>query len=129
VASEAWGIPTAVKSYQDLIVWQKAMDLVELVYRISARFPKEELYGLTSQVRRASISIASNIAEGQGRRTTREFLHFLSIARGSICEVPTQFLIAQRLGYVEESRAAELMEKSAEVCGLLNGLANSLAER
>ena len=71
-----------VKDYRELIVWQKAMGLVELLYRRTRLFPKEELYGLTSQMRRAAVSIPSNIAEGQGRRTTRDFIHFLSIARG-----------------------------------------------
>ena len=83
-----------VKNYQDLIAWQRAMDLVELVYKASTRFPREELYALTSQVRRAAVSIPSTIAEGQGRRTTSDFLRHLSIAYGSLREVETQLLIA-----------------------------------
>ena len=76
-----------VKNYQDLIGWQKAMDLVEVVYHLTKRFPSEELYGLTSQVRRAAVSVPSNIAEGQGRNSTNEFARFLSIAHGSLREV------------------------------------------
>jgi four helix bundle protein len=118
-----------VKNYRDLIVWQKAMDLVVLVYDITARFPREELYGLTSQTRRAAVSIPSNIAEGQGRSSTREFLSFLSIAHGSLREVETQALIAQRLHYIDSPTAAELMELAAEVGRLLNGLSNSLTPK
>ena len=87
-----------VKNYQELIVWQKAMDLVEDVYKSSRDFPREEIYALTSQIRRAAVSIPSNIAEGQGRRTTLDFLRHLSIAYGSLREVETQILIAGRRG-------------------------------
>jgi len=80
----------AVKDYRELIVWQKAVDLVEAVYRASASFPKEEVYGLTCQVRRAAVSVPSSIAEGPPRTTTADFLHFLSVARGSLKEVETQ---------------------------------------
>src|SRR5687768_4338325 len=88
-----------IKSYRDLIVWQKGMDLVEDVYKKTKEFPKEELYGLTSQLRRAVVSVPSKIAEGQGRNSTKEFAP--SIAYGSLCEVETQCLIAHRLGYLE----------------------------
>ena len=115
-----------IKNYSDLIVWQKAMDLVEAVYRLSALFPREELYGLVAQIRRAAVSIPSNIAEGQGRHTTRDFLYFLSIARGSLKEVETQVLIANRLGYVDDSKRSELMKQTTEVGRLLSGLINSL---
>jgi four helix bundle protein len=116
-----------VKNFQELIVWQKAMDLVEAVYKSSREFPREEVYGLTSQVRRAAVSIPSNIAEGQGRRTTLDFLRHLSIAYGSLCEVETQILIAMRLKYVAETRVNDLMNLAGEVGRLLNGLMNSLA--
>ena len=116
-----------VKNYQELIVWQKAMDLVEDVYKSSKDFPREELYGLTSQIRRAAVSIPSNIAEGQGRRTTLDFLRHLSIAYGSLREVETQILIARRLKYVAQTRVDEVMELAGEVGRLLNGLMNSLA--
>ncbi len=88
-----------VRRYQDLIVWQKAMDLVEKVYEITRHYPREELYGLTAQSRKAAVSIPSNIAEGQGRSTTPDFLRHLSIAYGSLLELETQILIARRLKY------------------------------
>ena len=85
-----------LRNYQELIVWQRAMDLVEDVYRSSRNFPREEVYALTSQIRRAAVSVPSNIAEGQGRRTTSDFLRHLSISYGSLREVETQILIARR---------------------------------
>jgi four helix bundle protein len=118
-----------IKSYRDLIVWQKAMDFVELVYRCTKAFPKEELYGLTSQLRRAVVSVPCNIAEGHGRQSTREFLNFLSIAYGSLNEAQTQILIAERLNYLGEQERLTLFELSFEVARLLNGLSNSLAHR
>jgi four helix bundle protein len=116
-----------VKNYQELIVWQKAMDLVEDVYKSSKDFPREEIYALTSQIRRAAVSIPSNIAEGQGRRTTLDFLRHLSIAYGSLREVETQILIAGRLRYVAQTRVDDVMDLAGEVGRLLNGLMNSLA--
>jgi four helix bundle protein len=116
----------AVKRYDELIAWQKAMDLVEAVYASTTCFPKEEVYGLTRQIRRSAVSIPSNIAEGQGRRSTNEFLHHLSIAHGSLREMETQVLIATRLKLLEDDRSAELMHMCAEVGRLINGLYNSL---
>jgi four helix bundle protein len=117
----------SVRNYSDLIAWQKAMDLVEGIYAATKQFPKEELYGLTSQVRRAAVSIPSNIAEGQGRKSTSEFLHYLSIAYGSLREVETQILIAGRLLYLTQEEVNRLLESSAEVGRLINGLSNSIA--
>ena len=119
----------AVKDYRDLILWQKAMDLVVLVYRITAKFPDEELYGLRHQMRRASVSIPSNIAEGQGRDTTPDFLRFLSMANGSRREVETQVLVARRLSYIDEQERTEVLQLAAEVGRLRQGLANSLARK
>ncbi len=116
----------AIESYRDLIVWQKAMDLVEDVYKRTKGFPREELYGLTSQLRRAVVSVPSNIAEGQGRNSTKDFLHHLSIAYGSLCEVGTQILIAHRLGYLERRDVEGLDGLSSEVGRLINGLSNKL---
>ena len=116
-----------VRNYQELIIWQRAMDLVETVYKASKCFPREELYALTSQVRRAAISIPSNIAEGQGRRTTSDFLRHLSIAYGSLREVETQLLIAGRLNYLTASQVETVMNRAGEVGRLLNGLMNSLS--
>ena len=118
-----------LKTYQDLLAWQRAMDLVEEVYRTSHDFPREELYGLTSQVRRAAISVPSNIAEGQGRRTTSDFLRHLSIAYGSLLEVETQILIGQRLKYTGAEKVEHLMKRAAEVGRLMNGLMSSLPKR
>ncbi len=93
----------SVRCYQELFVWQRAMDLVVRVYEVTESFPHKEQFGLTNQLRRAAVSIPSNIAEGQGRQTTRDFLTYLSIARGSLQEVETQILIATRLDYIAES--------------------------
>lgn len=119
----------AVRDYRELVVWQKAMDLVEAVYHATLGFPKVETYGLASQIRRAAVSIPSNIAEGQGRHTTREFLYFLSIAQGSVKEVETQILIAERLAYVAKQRRAKLIEQTTEVGKLLGGLCNPLKKK
>ena len=116
-----------VRNYQDLIVWQKAMDLVEQIYAISQRFPREEIYGLTSQLRRAAVSIPSNIAQGQGRRTTADFLRHLLISYGSLRELETQTLIATRLQYLTKERCQDILRMAGEVGRLLNGLVSSLA--
>jgi four helix bundle protein len=119
----------AVQHYCELIVWQKAMNLVEAVYRTTNDFPKAEIYGLTSQIRRAAVSVPSNIAEGQGRNSTRDFLHFLSVAQGSLMEVETQITIAKRLDYINEQCERDLLESTAEIGRLLNGLCNSLNKK
>jgi four helix bundle protein len=116
----------AVQSYRELIVWQRAIDLVEKVYRATESFPKTETYQLTSQVRRAAVSVPSNIAEGQGRRTTKDFLHFLGIAYGSLCELETQIILAIRFEYLTQTSAEPVFELSAEVGRLINGLVRSL---
>jgi four helix bundle protein len=118
-----------VRHYQELIAWQKAMDLVEEVYTATRRFPREEIYGLTSQVRRAAVSIPSNIAEGQGRRTTADFIRHLSIAYGSLLELETQVLIATRLRYLPPENCNNVIHKAGEVGRILNGLMSSLAKR
>jgi four helix bundle protein len=126
--NELKGSPMKVKTYQELIVWQKAMDLIASVYKVSRTFPREEVYALTSQIRRAAVSIASNIAEGQGRRTTSDFLRHLSIAYGSLLETETQLLIAKRLRYLGNTNLEEVMNQTAEVGRLLNGLMASLCQ-
>lgn len=115
-----------VNTYQELIVWQKAMDLVELIYTSSKNFPREEVYGLTSQLRKAAVSIPSNIAEGQGRRTTADFLRHLSISYGSLLELETQTLIATRLQYLPQRGCERILRLAGEVGRLLNGLMSSL---
>jgi four helix bundle protein len=118
-----------VKSYKDLIVWQKSMDLVELVYQVTKGFPKEELYGLTNQLRRAAVSVPSNIAEGQARNSTAEFRNFLSIARGSLAEVETQLLIAERLHYLQSEQLTQILNVQTEINKMANALMGKLATR
>jgi four helix bundle protein len=114
------------RSYRDLVAWKKAMRLVLEVYRATQVFPKDELYGLTSQLRRAAVSVPSNIAEGQARYSRREFQHFLNNARGSLAEVETQILLARELAYLAPDQAALLLSKAAELGRVLNGLLASL---
>jgi four helix bundle protein len=112
------------QDFRKLVVWQKALDFVTDVYRATQSFPSDERFGLTSQLRRAAVSIPSNIAEGQGRLTRGEFRQFLGNAKGSICEVETQLLIAHNLSYLNDPRP--LLEKLNTVAKLLNGLLKSL---
>ena len=118
-----------VSSYSDLQVWQKAMTLVRDVYSATQRFPKEELYALTSQVRRAAISIPSNIAEGHARNSTKDFLRHLSIALGSLAEMETQLIMARDLQYLPGDRLAPLLAATAEVGKMLRGLQKSLERK
>ena len=118
-----------VRSYQDLIVWQKAMELVTKIYQVSNKFPRDEVFALTSQLRRAAISVPSNIAEGQGRSSRKEFIYFLGNAKGSLSEAETQILIARNLSYVSDEDLNTLLELSAEVGRILNGLLTSLREK
>src|SRR5918998_5536734 len=119
--------PTAVKQgYQDLVAWQKSMELVTAVYRVTRGWPHEEQYGLTSQVRRAAVAIPSNLAEGHGRSGRREFAHHVSIAYGSLCELETQLLIAGRLDYGDAEATESLMNRIADVRRLTRGLLRSL---
>jgi four helix bundle protein len=117
------------RSYRDLIAWQKALALVTTIYETSAEFPKHELYGLTSQIRRAAVSVVSNIAEGQGRNSAREFFLFLSHANGSLVEVETQIFVAESLRYVTSDKKSALLEKTEEVGRLIAGLSLSLREK
>jgi four helix bundle protein len=115
-----------IKSHRDLIVWQKAMKLVEAVYAATASFPRQETYGLTSQIRRAVVSIPANIAEGQGRRLTKEYLYFLANARGSLLELDTHLEIAVRLNYLSTTKYTDLKDQLDEVARILNGLMRSV---
>lgn len=117
-----------VQSYRQLIAWQKAMDFVVDVYSVTRKFPKEEIYGVTSQLRRAAVSIPSNIAEGQGRQTTGEFRQFLGHARGSLLETETQILLSERLEYIDHQTGETLLAQAAELGRILNGLINSLEQ-
>jgi four helix bundle protein len=117
----------AVQSYKDLIVWQKAICLVTDVYRCTETFPRREVYGLSSQLRRAAVSVPSNIAEGQERLSTGEFKQFLGHARGSLRELQTQLVIAGNLGYLQSAEKEKLWDASTEVDRMLSGLLSSLA--
>jgi four helix bundle protein len=113
-------------SYRDLRVWQNAMDLVVSVYHETQKFPREELYGLTSQMQRAAVSIPSNIAEGKGRSTDRDRALFFCHARGSLLELETQILIGQRLAYLTPLSAEALLKTSTELGRMLNSLLQSI---
>ena len=119
----------AVQHHRQLIAWQKAMELVKLVYDLTDEFPSEERFGLTLQIRRAVVSIASNIAEGQGRNSTKEFVNHLSISYGSLMETETQTLVAEMRNYSTAEKRSLVMDKAAEVGRLINGLSNSLARK
>jgi four helix bundle protein len=118
----------SIKSYRDLVAWQKGIDLCELIYRASSQFPREEMYGLTSQIRRAAVSVPSNIAEGTGRITKGEFTQSVGYARGSLLEVETQLIVAQRLGYMNSNETDELLELTNEIGRITNGLIRSLTQ-
>ena len=117
----------SVKSYQELLVWQKSMELVMVVYQLAKQLPKEETYALATQIRRAAVSIPSNIAEGQARNSTREFANFLSIAKGSNAEVETQLMICVRLKFLEQSQITPALNLCSEVGKMLNALIGKLS--
>jgi len=114
-----------VKRYEELVVWQKAMPLAKMVYGLQKQLPKEEMYGLGDQIRRAAVSVPSNIAEGFGRETDKDFRHFLSIARGSLYETKTQLELAESLGFIRVP--SELSDLFNEVAKLINGLSRYLS--
>ena len=116
-----------LRDHKDLDVWKKSMELVEMIYTWTKEFPQEELYGLSSQMRRAAVSIPSNIAEGAARKNPKEFVQFLYIALGSLAEVETQLLISQKLGYVKEEIAFD--EIILAIKHMLNGLIKYLRNR
>ena len=115
--------------YSELIVWQKAMDLVTDIYKTTRDFPNEEHFGLTSQMRRAAVSIPSNIAEGHGRKLTGAYLNHLSIAYGSLMELETQVQIAVRLNFISSDIALSILANTDEIGRMLTGLKKSLADQ
>ena len=115
-----------IQDFKDLVVWQKAMDLTAEVYRLTKKLPKDELYGLTNQLRRAAVSIPSNIAEGNARGSQREYVRFLSIARGSKSEVETQLLLCVKLGYLEPSETESALALCTEVGKMLTVMISKL---
>ena len=116
----------SIKSYRDLGVWQKAMELAQKCYASTAEFPQREVYGLTSQIRRAAVSIPSNIAEGHSRRSRQAYLNHISIALGSQSELETQIDLSCRLGFISERSSEEILLMAAEVGRMLHGLVSSL---
>lgn len=115
-----------IKSYQDLDVWKEAMALAEEVYALSKCFPGDERFGLTAQVRRASVSVSSCIAEGHARYSSRDYARFVAMAAGSLAEVETQFILAARLGFIEADMIQPLIERSQRIGRMLRGLRKSL---
>jgi four helix bundle protein len=118
---------TKPKHYKELLVWQKGMSLAKMVYRLTVRFPTEERYGLTSQMRRAAVSIPSNIAEGQARRGTNEFLQFLSVAEGSLAELDTQLSLSVELGFAQEADVDPALKEIDELQKMLVALKRKLS--
>lgn len=117
------------RGYRDLLVWQKAMDLVVAVYGLTRHFPKYELYGLSNQLQRAAVSVPSNIAEGSEKQHPREFLQALHVSSGSLAEVETQVEIARRLDYISTEQADSIFGQSAEIGRMLNGLCKKQREK
>jgi four helix bundle protein len=120
---------SVLRSYQDLDVWRFSVDWTEAIYRTTAAWPSDERFGLISQVRRAAVSVASNIAEGAARRSTGEFLQFVGVAQGSLAEAETQLLIAARLGYLREPDHRALTVSADQISRMLASLASALKRR
>lgn len=118
---------TEIRSYRDLLAWQHAMDLAVAIYKLTRVWPKEELYGLTSQARRAAASVAANIAEGYGRDNLGSYLQFLRIAQGSLKELETHVLIAQRIGIADPGAVSILLAQCDKTGKILGGLIRKLA--
>ena len=116
----------SIKSYRDLEVWKKSVQLVTEIYSITTHFPKEEIYGLTNQIKRCAVSVPSNIAEGRGKRGTREFIRYLNIAYGSLAELETQLIISCNLGFLSRDVQENYLNKTAEIARMLNGLIHTL---
>jgi len=117
------------RDYRDLVLWQRAMALAIEAHRATSRFPRHELFGLVAQIRRAAVSVPSNIAEGAARRTTRDFIAFLHIARGSLSELRTQLLLARNFGYLSEADLCSTESLNDEVGRLLNAIISGLRRR
>jgi four helix bundle protein len=118
-----------IKSYKDLIVWQRGVDLVELIYRITEKLPTKEKFGLISQMQRAAVSIPSNIAEGYGRQSAGSYAQFLSVARGSLFELETQIELCIRLKYIQKTEPEKLLIEITEISKMLTSLISKMKER
>ncbi len=123
------GQRTRIRSYRDLKVWQKSMDLTVRTYEVTRRFPSEEKYGLVSQMRRAAASVPANIAEGRAMRSTKEFIQMLGIARGSLAELETFVTLSERLGLIRSETSESLLEDCAEINRMMNGLMRALSSK
>jgi four helix bundle protein len=123
------GSETKIRSHRDLDVWKVAIDLTDAVYVTSDRWPKEERYALTNQIRRAAVSVPSNIAEGNGRRTTKDYLRFLDMAFGSLMEVDTQVCVATRRNYITAEQESDLLTFIERIGKMLNALMSSLERK
>ena len=123
------GASVKIKHYRELSVWQKAMRLAKSVYEISSSFPKSETYGLSAQMRRCAISVASNIAEGHNRDSLREYLRFLSIAQGSLAELETQISLSQMCEYIDVPQEQIILQEADEIGKMLRGLQTKLSEK
>lgn len=119
----------AIKHYKELLVWQKSMDLAVEIYTIVKSLPKEELFGLSDQMRRAVVSVPSNIAEGQQRSSTKDYIRFLHIAKGSLGELETQIMLCARLNYMEKEKTDILVDRCIEIQRMISGLINSLSSQ
>ena len=115
--------------FKDLVVWQKAMEMVTEIYKLTDNFPKREVYSLTDQIRRAAVSVPSNVAEGQAHHNNREFLHFLRHSSGSLAELETQLDLAGRLGYADAALIAGALQRVQEVGRIQNGLISAIREQ
>ena len=118
-------IKSTVKNFTDLIAWQKSRDFVVVLYKITENFPKTEIFGLTSQLRRAGVSVSSNIAEGFSRNTAKDKNHFYSMAKGSLTEIESQILISNKLGFLNEKELENLLSMKTELSKLFSGLIKS----
>ena len=118
---------SGIQSYKDLLIWQRGIEIVALVYQLISNFPKDEIYALSSQIKRSAVSIPSNIAEGYGRQSTQSYIQFVKIARGSLCELETQLLVAEKLGFVKlESLYSDIIKQITEESKMINSFLNKL---
>ncbi|WP_269241304.1 four helix bundle protein [Flavobacterium limnophilum] len=116
-----------IKSYKDLLIWQKGIDIVCMTYKLVSSFPKDELYALSSQIKRSSVSVPSNIAEGYGRQSIQSYIQFIKIARGSLCELETQLLVASKLDFINDEKLfLELSNQITEESKMINSFINKL---
>ena len=118
---------SGIQSYKDLLIWQKGIEIVVLIYQLISDLPKDEIYALSSQIKRSAVSIPSNIAEGYGRHSTQSYIQFIKIARGSLCELETQLLIAEKLNFIKSvDLYSDIMKQVTEESKMINSFINKL---